>query len=203
MEDGKKVWMRNVDWNELILALIQAAFIAIFHDAVNMGWLCFFSLLFLRYFIRMHNFGCSNFCKKKMQFSVDLLQKPIRCDGWQTSFVQTSFCLASFFHLLKQKWAEHLFLLITQSAHLFLQTCVLPLTPTDCLARIFSPIPMLWPRIELTAVQLHLFEEPLLRMLYRLSFHGRSCAKHWFPYRFFCPQPPFPFLPKEIYAVYG
>ena len=48
----------------------------------------------------------------------------------------------------------------TQSARLFLHTCVLPHTPTDGVAGIFSLTPMPQPGIKLTSVQMHLFEGP-------------------------------------------
>ena len=48
-------------------------------------------------------------------------------------------------------------LLQAKSVHLYLHTYVLPPTPTDGMARIFSLTPMQWPGIELTLFQLHLF----------------------------------------------
>ena len=52
------------------------------------------------------------------------------------------------------------FLLLTQSALLYLHTCVLPPTSADGVAMTFSPTPMLQPGIELTLAHLHLFEGP-------------------------------------------
>ena len=52
------------------------------------------------------------------------------------------------------------FLLLAQSARLYLHTCVWPHAPTDCVARILSPMPMPQPEIELTMSQLHLFVGP-------------------------------------------
>ena len=43
-----------------------------------------------------------------------------------------------------------------------------------CAPRILSLTPMPQPGIELMSVQLHLFEGPLLRMLYQLSYPGRG-----------------------------
>ena len=48
------------------------------------------------------------------------------------------------------------FLLLAQSMHLYLQTCVLPHTPPYGVARIFSLTPMPWPGIKLTSALLHL-----------------------------------------------
>ena len=61
------------------------------------------------------------------------------------------------------------FLPLAQSTHLFLHTCVLSHTPTDCVARIFSLTPFLRPGIKLTAVQLNPFEGLYLGTLNRLS----------------------------------
>ena len=52
------------------------------------------------------------------------------------------------------------FLLLAQSANLFLHICVLPPTPTDGATRILSLTPMPRPVIKLTSVQMHLFEGP-------------------------------------------
>ena len=43
---------------------------------------------------------------------------------------------------------------------LYLHTCVLPVTPTDAMARIFFPNSYLRQGMELTLALLHLFEEP-------------------------------------------
>ena len=72
-----------------------------------------------------------------------------------------------------------IFLLLAQTAHLSLRTCVLPHTLTEGVAMIFPQTPMPQPGIELTSVQFHFFEGPWLRTLYRLSYHscGRNLAK--------------------------
>ena len=51
-------------------------------------------------------------------------------------------------------------LLLAQSGHLFLHTCVLPPTPTDSVSSIFSLILILRLRINLTSVPLFLFVAP-------------------------------------------
>ena len=70
-----------------------------------------------------------------------------------------------------------IFLLLAQTAHLSLRTCVLPHTPTEGVAMIFHLTPMLWPGIELKSVQFYFFEGPWLSTLYRLSHHGRNLAQ--------------------------
>ena len=55
---------------------------------------------------------------------------------------------------------KHTFLLLAQSAHLYLRPFGLPHTSTDGVARNFSLSPMLRLGIKLTSAQLHLFEVP-------------------------------------------
>ena len=52
------------------------------------------------------------------------------------------------------------FLATSQISVLISAKCVVPHTPTDGMDLIFSLTPMLQPGIELTSVQLHLFERP-------------------------------------------
>ena len=66
------------------------------------------------------------------------------------------------------------FLLLAQSANLFLCTSASPHTPTDGMARIFILTPMLKLGLELRSVQLHLFVGPYLRTLYRLSYRSHE-----------------------------
>ena len=49
------------------------------------------------------------------------------------------------------------FLLPARTAHLYLRLCVLPHTPTEGAAKIFSLIPMLQPGIKLTSAHVDLF----------------------------------------------
>ena len=53
--------------------------------------------------------------------------------------------------------ASDSFLLLAQSTHLYLHTCVSPHTPTDGVARIFPLTPILRQGIKLTWALLHLF----------------------------------------------
>ena len=69
-------------------------------------------------------------------------------------------------------WIVKLFLLLAQTTHLFLLTCVLPHTPTGGVTRIFSLTPMLQLGMERTSVQLHLFKGPYLRTLNQHSYHS-------------------------------
>ena len=57
------------------------------------------------------------------------------------------------------------FFLLGQSARFYLHTIVLPPTPTDDMARIFSLTPIPLPGIKFTLAQLHLLEGPWFLML--------------------------------------
>ena len=74
---------------------------------------------------------------------------------------------------------SNIYQLLAQSTHLFMHTCVLPHTSTDGVARIFSLTHMPRTGIKLMSVQLHLFQEPKLRTLDRLSYRGCGCGMCW------------------------
>ena len=64
------------------------------------------------------------------------------------------------------------FLLLGQSARLYLGTCVTLHVPTNGMAWIFSLTPMPRTGIQLMSAQLYFFGGPSFRMLYRLSYRG-------------------------------